>query len=195
MAEETTQARPRPFITSVDVRTSGARHEYVSVWIRGQNVGTLCVGAGDGEPLKAVLLGEPIYVRVEVPAQQFGENNAFKPSAAEMPAGVEVRAATDDEQRQALDDALRSRGINPDEDFSGRSFGFREMTPDEWREELAKLAQLAQPQGWSQLEVERYCGGDQPGQVHPAPKSESACTDDPELLAERYPGRDPEVQR
>lgn len=50
--------RPRSFITSVDVRPSNGGHEYVSVFIRGQNVGTLCVGKGDGEVL-AYLLGYP----------------------------------------------------------------------------------------------------------------------------------------
>lgn len=50
---------PRPFITSVRVEGSDGAgpHEWVSVWIRGQNVGTLCVGKGDGEDLKALLLG------------------------------------------------------------------------------------------------------------------------------------------
>jgi hypothetical protein len=45
-----------PFITSVDVRCSRGGHEYVSVWIRGQSVGTLCVGKGDGQALRELLL-------------------------------------------------------------------------------------------------------------------------------------------
>ena len=45
-----------PFITTVEVRASDGPHEYVSVWIRGQQVGTLCVGKGDGEPLRALLM-------------------------------------------------------------------------------------------------------------------------------------------
>lgn len=46
------------FITSVDVR-QGPAHDYVTIWIRHANVGTLCVGKGDGEELRALLLGEP----------------------------------------------------------------------------------------------------------------------------------------
>jgi len=46
----------RAFVTSVAVQQQGkGPHEYVSVWIRGQNVGTLCVGKGDGERLAAML--------------------------------------------------------------------------------------------------------------------------------------------
>lgn len=49
---------PRPFITSVRVEGSDGAgpHEWVSVWIRGQNVGTLCVGKGDGVLLQTLLL-------------------------------------------------------------------------------------------------------------------------------------------
>jgi hypothetical protein len=50
--------RPKAFITSVAIEPSKGPHEYVSVWIRGQNVGTLCVGKGDGEPLAAILRGD-----------------------------------------------------------------------------------------------------------------------------------------
>lgn len=46
------------FISSVEVRPSAA-HDYVTIWIRHANVGTLCVGKGDGEELRARLLGEP----------------------------------------------------------------------------------------------------------------------------------------
>ena len=35
---------PGGFITSLRVESSGGGHEYVTVWIRGANVGTLCVG-------------------------------------------------------------------------------------------------------------------------------------------------------
>jgi hypothetical protein len=48
-------------------------HDYVNVFIRGQNVGTLVVGKGDAEPLKARLMREPeraadIESREAVPA-------------------------------------------------------------------------------------------------------------------------------
>lgn len=144
-------------ITSVDVRQSGGSHEYVAVFIRGQNVGTLCVGKGDGEAVRKLLMAEPVYVEMP-PPHAFGENNAFRMLAAEdpgwldpstppyPPAGssvVEVREATEDEQRQALERTLASM-------------------QREARETLAGLS---------------------PG------KTVEACTDDPELLAERYPGR------
>lgn len=44
------------FITSVRVELRGA-HEHVSVWVRGQLVGNLIVGIGDGDRMQAVLLG------------------------------------------------------------------------------------------------------------------------------------------
>jgi len=47
-----------PFVTSVHIERGGGAHEYVTVWIRGANVGTLCVGKGDGEKLEALLTGE-----------------------------------------------------------------------------------------------------------------------------------------
>ena len=49
--------RPKPFITSVRVMRSAAAHEWVNVFIRGQLVGTLCVGEGDGAQLERMLLG------------------------------------------------------------------------------------------------------------------------------------------
>lgn len=67
-----------PFITSVDVRCSRGGHEYVSVWIRGQNVGTLCVGKGDGQALREVLLPG---------ATGFEE----EPTVAERPCARELR--------------------------------------------------------------------------------------------------------
>jgi len=48
--------RPQAFITSVRLERSQGPHEYVSLWIRGQNVGTLCVGKGDGDLLRDALL-------------------------------------------------------------------------------------------------------------------------------------------
>ncbi len=48
--------KPQAFVSTVRVSAAGP-HEYVSVWIRGQNVGTLCVGKGDGEPLAWRLRG------------------------------------------------------------------------------------------------------------------------------------------
>jgi hypothetical protein len=48
--------RPR-FVTSVAISAGGGPHEYVAVWIRGANAGTLCVGKGDGERLSLALRG------------------------------------------------------------------------------------------------------------------------------------------
>ncbi len=48
------------FITSVRVETIGI-HEHVSVWVRGQLVGTLIVGDGDGERIKNALLGAKYF--------------------------------------------------------------------------------------------------------------------------------------
>lgn len=48
--------RPEAFITSVEVR-QGPAHDYVTIWIRHQSVGTLCVGKGDGEQLARRLRG------------------------------------------------------------------------------------------------------------------------------------------
>lgn len=45
------------FITSVRIEKGGGAHEYVSVWIRGANVGTLCVRDGEGEQLALLLRG------------------------------------------------------------------------------------------------------------------------------------------
>ena len=43
------------FITSVEVR-QGPAHDYVTIWVRHQCVGTLCLGKGDGEELRVRLL-------------------------------------------------------------------------------------------------------------------------------------------
>jgi hypothetical protein len=45
------------FITSVRIEKGDGPHEYVSVWIRGANVGTLCVREGEGEHLSLLLRG------------------------------------------------------------------------------------------------------------------------------------------
>lgn len=50
----------KPFISSVQVETFGA-HEHVRVWVRGQLVGTLVVGKGDGERMRAAL-GDPSWL-------------------------------------------------------------------------------------------------------------------------------------
>jgi len=57
MGEETDP--PRRFVTSVRVdHKPGAPHAYVTVWIRGANVGTLCVREDEAVPLEALLLGD-----------------------------------------------------------------------------------------------------------------------------------------
>lgn len=45
------------FVTGVRVETTSGPHDYVTVWIRGANVGTLCVGKGDGDRIALVLQG------------------------------------------------------------------------------------------------------------------------------------------
>jgi hypothetical protein len=50
--------KPAAFITSVRLTNSNGLdgpHEYVTVWIRGANVGTLVVGTGDGVRLQELL--------------------------------------------------------------------------------------------------------------------------------------------
>ena len=46
---------PGGFITSLRVESSGGGHEYLTIWIRGANVGTLCVGQRDGARLAELL--------------------------------------------------------------------------------------------------------------------------------------------
>jgi hypothetical protein len=53
-----------PFVTSVRVEKSSGPHEYVTVWLRGANVGTLVVGAGDGERLASLLRAGEICATV-----------------------------------------------------------------------------------------------------------------------------------
>ncbi len=110
--------RPPAFITSVDVRPSGGPHEYVTIYIRGQNVGTLCVGKGDAEPLSLLLLpGMKPLIEVSVEdllaRSSLGDPEAVRLRASAPPEAVdrvlarvdelEVRTATDEEQRQALE--------------------------------------------------------------------------------------------
>lgn len=50
------------FVTSVRIDSSGGGpHEWVTVYIRGQNVGTLCVGRGDAAVLEALLVPEDLW--------------------------------------------------------------------------------------------------------------------------------------
>jgi hypothetical protein len=61
--------RSTPFISSVRVENSkglDGPHEYVTVFIRGANVGTLVVGAGDGLRLQELLARGIAEAGVEV---------------------------------------------------------------------------------------------------------------------------------
>lgn len=49
-----------PFITSANVEKRGA-HEHVHVFVRGQNVGELVCGPGEGERLRNILLSEKYF--------------------------------------------------------------------------------------------------------------------------------------
>lgn len=82
--------RPPSFVTSVRVSPAGA-HEYVSVWIRGQNVGTLVVGKGDGEPLA----------------------DRLRSPCVDVEPGVVVREGTDAEQLEAINRWRAERGLSP----------------------------------------------------------------------------------
>lgn len=55
-----------PFVSSVRVERSSGPHEYVSIWLRGQNVGTLCVRRGDGDELRRLLLHDGDATRAEI---------------------------------------------------------------------------------------------------------------------------------
>jgi len=67
--------RPQPFVTSVRVERSSGPHEYVSIWIRGANCGTLCVGKGDGDELVRRLRGESADGYVEISARLESRGN------------------------------------------------------------------------------------------------------------------------
>lgn len=86
------------FITSVRIEKGGGAHEYVSVWIRGANVGTLCVREGDAERLALILRGCSCAASY---LDRHGEHALGCPLAGLGDRGVVVREATDDEQREA----------------------------------------------------------------------------------------------
>lgn len=120
MAERPSQ----PFVTSVRVERSSGPHEYVTVWLRGQNVGTLCVGQGDGDELRALLLSERSLLDRQADASeaagfphladalrarraQQGYADPVRPHEPDdevfaAPPGVTVRDATDAEQVKAI---------------------------------------------------------------------------------------------
>jgi hypothetical protein len=49
-----------PLVTSVKVESRGG-HEHVSIWVRGQLVGRLVVGPGDGERMRQAF-GDPSWL-------------------------------------------------------------------------------------------------------------------------------------
>jgi hypothetical protein len=71
------------FISSVSVSESRGPHDYVNVFIRGQNVGTLVVGKGDAEPLRAVLMREP--GEPPPPPARKGRGKPMRPSSPPPP--------------------------------------------------------------------------------------------------------------
>lgn len=112
--------RPKPFVTSVDVRPGGGGgHEYVTIWIRGQNVGTLCVGTGDGEELRALLAATSEELR-----EAFGEAVPTAPPVIIVTGfdfgsepGVEAPAGADHRQSEEAPVPRHLRGatrmVNP----------------------------------------------------------------------------------
>lgn len=107
------------FVTSVRVEKSSGPHEYVSVWIRGQSVGTLCVGKGDGDALRALLLdyaGQAVKhfasdprgaailgSRIDAQRPREPDDEVFAaPPRHAMTEKLVVREATDAEQLAAL---------------------------------------------------------------------------------------------
>lgn len=107
-----------PFVTSVRVEPSDGPHDYVTVWIRGANVGTLCVGKGDGELLRALLVGDrdcttgPMAFakcdrRADVARYDAELAREARETLAGLPPGMTVRDATDAEQLHALAGTIR----------------------------------------------------------------------------------------
>ncbi len=100
------------FVTSVRIDASGGGpHEWVTVYIRGQNVGTLCVGRGDGPRLEALLVPEEAWR--EEPTISEAHQAPFALRLAELggkpmrsPWPDDARTPEENEQRRA---ALRRR--------------------------------------------------------------------------------------
>jgi hypothetical protein len=126
----------QPFITSVRVEPVGA-HETVAIWIRGQCVGTLTVGKGDGEPLAAILRGSDVLaamrripddkLRMMASGQWCGHGQyaacAESVRRAQLDGVSEGEACTEEPQHRASVDELRRRpgeltrcppGLQPD---------------------------------------------------------------------------------
>lgn len=79
--------KPKSFITSVSVEVGRGPHDYVNVFIRGQNVGTLVVGKGDAAMLKAILMREPERI-LDHPKAETGTGAPAQPrNEANQPGG------------------------------------------------------------------------------------------------------------
>ena len=114
--------RPKPFITSVRVDGNGV-HDFVTIFIRGQNVGTLCCGKGDGQPLAELL--ERDLPKTEADAIAWHE--------------LERRAA----ENRAADEELTRRGLDWRKMNEGRAA--RGMPKLSASEMLARLDAAAAP--------------------------------------------------
>lgn len=63
-----------PFISSANVETRGA-HDHVHVFVRGQNIGELVCGLGDGERVRNILLSEKYFGTGRAPEGPIGTHD------------------------------------------------------------------------------------------------------------------------
>lgn len=103
--------KPRAFISSVCVCVGKGPHDYVNVFIRGQNVGTLVVGKGDAEPLRAVLMREPDHTKAEAgsgasaPSRRAARKAARKSTRTASAAGAPPTYRPHESERPPAGDA------------------------------------------------------------------------------------------
>lgn len=71
-----------PLVTTVRTHTEGA-HQRVNIWLRGQHVGGLIVGDGQGEALRALLLSETIVARARTLVQHWKDQDGFNASVVD----------------------------------------------------------------------------------------------------------------
>ncbi len=64
-------------VTTVRVERYAGVHEGVTVWLRGMNVGTLTVGDGEGERLRALLLSEQVVAKARTLIQHWKDQDGF----------------------------------------------------------------------------------------------------------------------
>lgn len=69
-------------VSSVRVHTEGG-HERVNVWLRGQHVGALTVGDGDGAALRRLLHSEGIVAKARTLVQHWKDQDGFNSSVVD----------------------------------------------------------------------------------------------------------------